>query len=221
MTDQETRDHERTAQAVLRAAGDTLAQQAGIRMADEPAPLWQLLTLVNLLSTRISASIALAAAREINTAGGTTPTNMTRLSWQERVDALGRGKYVRYDESTATRLGECAQLALDEYHGDLRGLASAAQYDRKRVLRELQRFPGIGPTGAGMFCREVQAVWPWLRPYTDRLARRGAQRLGLNTTGAELQGLVASGDMAALAAGLVAVARDDALAERVLREAGH
>lgn len=221
MTDQEPCDHERTAQAVLRVAGNTLAQQAGIRMVDEPAPLWQLLTLVNLLSARISASIALAAAGEINAAGGTTPANMARISWQERVDALGRGKYVRYDESTATRLGECAQLALDEYHGDLRSLASAAQYDQKRVLRGLQRFPGIGPTGAGMFCREAQAVWPWLRPYTDRLTRSGAQRLGLNTAGEELQRLVAPGDMATLAAGLVAVARDDALASRVLREAGH
>lgn len=205
------------AQAVVKETGTTLASEAGIRMTDKPAALWQLLVLVNLVSARISARIAMDAARELNNAGGTTPDGMASLSWQERVDALGRGHYVRYDESTATRLGECADLARDEYKGDVRRLAD--DHKRTRLTSALQNFPGIGPTGAAIFCREAQAVWPWLRPYTDKLARAGAERVGLPKDEDELGDLVEDDDMAALAAGLTHVARDEDLADRVRRAA--
>lgn len=210
---------ERTARQVLRVAGTTLAQQAGIRMADRPAPLWQLLVLANLVAARISADIAVAAARELNTAGGTTPQRMRELTWQQRVDALGRGHYVRYDESTATRLGECARIVNDTYRGDLRRMAHAVEEQRDRLENELQVFPGIGPTGAAIFCREAQHVWPWLRPYADRLARTGAERLGLPTTEEELGHLVDGDELAELTAGLVRVARDRDLAEQIARQA--
>ncbi|PSK99008.1 hypothetical protein CLV63_104232 [Murinocardiopsis flavida] len=203
------------ARAVLREAGHTLAEEARIRLADKPAPLWQLLVLVNLLSTRISADIAIAAARELNTAGGTTPHGMAGLTWQDRVDALGRAHYVRYDESTATRLGDCAAQVTDEYRGDLRRLANAAQHDRARLESRLQGFPGIGPTGAHMFCREAQDVWSWLRPYTDTLARRGAEAVGLPADEQALGRLVDGHDMARFTAGLTRVARDSGLADTV------
>lgn len=208
------------ARAVLREAGRTLAEEARIRLAHKPAPLWQLLILVNLLSTRIAADIAIAAARELNAAGGTTPHGMAELTWQDRVDALGRGHYVRYDESTATRLGECAALVADEYRGDLRRLAAAAEHDRGRLETLLQRFPGIGPTGAHMFCREAQDVWPWLRPYTDTLARRGAEAVELPTDEQALGRLVEGRDMARLTAGLTRVARDSGLAGKVRTAVG-
>ncbi|GHC73512.1 hypothetical protein GCM10007079_07540 [Nocardiopsis terrae] len=208
------------ARAVVDEAGRTLASEAGIRMADQPAPLWQLLVLVNLLSTRISARIAVAAARELNRAGATTPDGTASLGWQGRVDALGRGHYVRYDESTATRLGECADLVRDEYRGDLRRLAESAERDRSRLESGLRAFPGIGPTGAAMFCREAQAVWPWLRPYTDKLARSGAEQVGLPADEEKLGRLVDGEDMAALAAGLTRVARDGDLADRIGARAG-
>lgn len=205
------------ARAVVEEAGTTLAAEAGIRMGDKPAALWQLLVLVNLVSARISARIAMAAAHELNRAGGTTPDGMARLSWQERVDALGRGHYVRYDESTATRLGECAELAREEYGGDLRRLTDG--HERTRLMSELQRFPGVGPTGAAIFCREAQAVWPWLRPYTDELTRSGAERVGLPEDEGELGDLVEGDDMAALAAGLSRAARDEDLVDRIRERA--
>lgn len=201
------------ARAVVQEAGTTLASEAGIKMADKPAALWQLLVLVNLVSARISARIAMDATRELNKAGGTTPDGMASLSWQERVDALGRGHYVRYDESTASRLGECADLAREEYKGDLRRLAE--DHKRTRLTSGLQNFPGIGPTGAAIFCREAQAVWPWLRPYTDKLARTGAESVGLPKDEDKLGDLVEDGDMAAFAAGLTRAARDEDLADRI------
>ena len=201
------------AQAVVKESGTTLASEAGITMADKPAALWQLLVLVNLVSARISARIAKDAVRELNDASGTTPEGMASLSWQERVDALGRGHYVRYDESTATRLGECADLVREEYQGDLRRIAEDRK--RTRLSSALQKFPGIGPTGAAIFCREAQAVWPWLRPYTDKLARTGAERIGLPKDEDKLGELVEGDDMAAFAAGLTHAARDEDLADRI------
>jgi hypothetical protein len=46
---------------LLQRFGRTYAQEAGIRLADQPAPLYQLLVLATLISARISADIAAAA----------------------------------------------------------------------------------------------------------------------------------------------------------------
>jgi hypothetical protein len=105
---------------LLQRFGRTYAQEAGIHLADQPAPLYQLLVLATLISARISADIAVAAARELFAAGCRTPRAMTEASWQDRVDALGRGHYKRYDERTATMLGDGAELLTERWHGDLR-----------------------------------------------------------------------------------------------------
>src|SRR5262249_12134826 len=154
------------------------------------AALFKLLVLANLLSTRINAEIAVAAARELFEAGGGTPRGMAKLSWQECVDALGRAHYVRYDESTASRLGDMAEKVMEDYEGDLRKLPQKAGRDAERARELLQEFPGLGPVGAEIFCREGQAVWLWLRPTFDSLALKGADRIGLPTDPKRLAELV-------------------------------
>jgi hypothetical protein len=49
--------------------GRTFAREAGIKLADQPKPLYQLLVLATLLSARISAEVAVAGARELFEAG--------------------------------------------------------------------------------------------------------------------------------------------------------
>lgn len=88
----------RVARALLDRCGRSFAAEAGIRLADRPAPLYQLLVLATLLSARISGEIAVAAARELFAAGYRTPAAMSAASWQDRVDTLGRGHYRRFDE---------------------------------------------------------------------------------------------------------------------------
>jgi endonuclease III len=143
---------------LLQRFGRTYAQEAGIRLADQPAPLYQLLVLATLISARISADIAVAAARELFAAGYRTPRAMTEASWQDRVDALGRGHYKRYDERTATMLGDGAELLTERWHGDLRRLRDEADGAVGVVAGRLEEFPGIGPAGASVFLREAQAV---------------------------------------------------------------
>ena len=206
---------DRRVHALLSEAGTTYADEAGIRVGNTPAPLWQLLVLSNLTAARIKASIAVHAARELFDAGGRTPAAMAELTWQQRVDALGRAHYVRYDESTATRLGECADLVIERYGGDLRRLARDADERTDRIEELLCEFPGIGPSGARIFCREAQGVWPFLRPVLDRKALDGAGRVGLPTAPDALADMVDGEDLARFAAALVRADLDKELADRV------
>jgi hypothetical protein len=199
-----------TARTLVERHGTTYADEAGITLRDKPSPLWRLLVLSLLLSARISSDIAVAAARELSKAGYRTPRAMRDATWQQRVDALGRGHYRRYDERTATMLGETAELVLDEYRGDLRRLHADGA-----VEKDLQRFKGIGPTGAAIFCREVQGVWPDLAPYVDPVAAEGAERLGLPKSGRRLAALVDDKDLPRLVAGCVRASLDDAVVEDV------
>ena len=204
-----------TVDRLLDRAGSTYADQAGIRLADTPAPLYRVLVMSVLLSTRISADIAVAATAELVRSGMGTPERMRAASWQERVDALGRARYKRYDESTATALGEGAELMRTEYRDDLRRLRDRADRDPGAIRELLTAFPRLGPVGAEIFCREAQAVWPELRPTLDRKAIDGAKAVGLPADADELAGLVRPGQVATLASALVRVALDTDLAEEV------
>jgi endonuclease III len=188
--------------------GRTFAGEAGIKLSDQPKPLYQLLVLATLLSARISAEIAVAAAQELFKAGYATPKAMREASWQDRVDALGRGHYRRYDERTATMLGDGAELLLDRWKGDLRRLREEAKGDEREIAALLMEFPGIGPTGADIFLREVQAVWPQVAPHLDKRVLEGAGKLGLPRQAGPLAELAHSGDeLARLSAALVRVSR--------------
>ncbi|MFJ8923346.1 endonuclease [Streptomyces sp. NPDC102415] len=198
----------RTLDTLLERHGTTYAAEAGIRLRDTPQPLYQLLVLSLLLSARIRADIAVASARALYSHRLRTPRRMADATWQERVDALGEGGYRRYDERTATQLGDGALLLLDTYGGDLRRLRREADGDLDTLRAGLRRFPGIGPAGADIFLREVQTVWPEASPYLDAKALQGAERLGLPATPDKLVRLAKDEDPAVLAAALVRSALD-------------
>jgi hypothetical protein len=203
---------------LLEQQGRTFAGEAGVQLTDQPGPLYQLLVLVTLLSARITSKVAVAAARELFAAGYLSPRAMLAASWQDRVDALGRGHYRRYDFKTSTMLGDGAQLCLDRWQGDLRRLHDEATGDPAGLRRLLIEFPGIGPTGAEIFLREVQAVWPDLLPYADSKVIAGANLLHLPSSAHELVALTTPEQVAPLMSALVRVARDRKAADAVLAE---
>ena len=195
------------AAAVLSRYGTTFAEDAGIELQDAPTTLFQLMVLAELLSARIGTGIAVAASVEIRKAGWATAAAMRNAGRPSVIAALGRAGYRRYDERTATQLRDMAELVLGRYGGDLRRLGEAAEGDVARAARLVQEVKGIGPTGAAVFLREVQAVWPWVRPYLDDRARAGARRVGLPEDGGRLAELVPPDDLARFAAALVRVSR--------------
>jgi endonuclease III len=201
----------RVVRSLLKVAGSTYAEEAGIRLKDKPMPLFQLLTLCMLASKPIDATIAMQAARELFRAGLRTPQSVLKADRADMIRAFGRAHYVRYDESSATRLVDIAKAVRDDYSGDLRKIAT---HDVKSTVRLLKQFKGIGDTGADIFLREIQDVWTWVRPYFDKRAVTAARQLGLPTDVDEL-GALAPRDNARLAAALVRVSLDDELRDKV------
>ncbi|OWA11451.1 endonuclease [Streptomyces sp. CS113] len=213
-------DQRRTVRELVDAHGQTYAEEAGIRLKDTPQPLYRLLVLAHLLSARISASIAVATARALSEAGLRDARRMAGATWQQRVDALGRGGYRRYDERTATQLGEAAELLTERWGGDLRRLRDEADGDVSELRRLLQEFPGVGPTGADIFLREAQLVWPEAGPLLDRKALQGAERLRLPGDQDRVLALAGKTEPAVLAAALVRAAVDKEVAEDTLDRVG-
>ncbi|MDQ0988558.1 endonuclease [Streptomyces sp. V2I9] len=205
----------RTADALVEECGRTYAAEAGIRLRDTPQPLYQLLVLSHLLSARIRASVAVAAARALFEHGMRTPRRMTDASWQQRVDALGEGGYRRYDERTSTQLGEGAELVLDVWKGDLRRLRAEADGDGSALRAGLQQVTGIGPAGADIFVREVQGLWPETGFHVGAKGLQGAERVGLPASTARLAEVAGDRDPAVFAAALVRAALDQEIAETV------
>jgi endonuclease III len=209
----------RVVRELVDAHGRTYAEEAGIRLRDTPQPLYRLLVLAHLLSARIRGSIAVDTARALYDAGLRDPRRMAGADWQERVDALGRGGYRRYDERTATQLGEGAELLNDRWGGDLRRLRKEAAGDVAELRSLLREFPGMGPAGADIFLREAQRVWPEVAPYLDAKALSGAERLGLPKDPERVADLAGNAEPAVLAAALVRASLDKEVAEDSLRRA--
>ncbi len=177
-------------------------------------PLFQLLVLCMLASKPIDATIAMRAGHELFSDGLKTPKAVLEADRRTMINAFGRAHYVRYDESSATRLADMAQRVVDEYSGDLRDIARRGAHDVDAAKRMLKEFKGIGDTGADIFLREVQDVWTWVRPHFDKRATRTAKALGLPTDPTKL-GALAPRANARLAAALVRASLDDEVRQQV------
>jgi endonuclease III len=209
-------DPKQVARRLIDAAGVTYAEESGVRLANKPMPLFQVLVLAMLASKPIDASVATKAARELFGTGLRTPRAVLDGDRQTAIDAFGEAGYARYDESSASRLCDIATVVRDEYAGDLRNLAADCKEDRDAAVKALQQFKGIGRTGADIFMREIQDVWPWVRPYFDDRAVAAARDLGLPSRPEQLAEL-APRNNARLAAALVRVSLDPNLRDRVAR----
>jgi endonuclease III len=197
--------------------GRTYADELGLDPVT-PAGLFGLLLFAMLSSTRIRASLAVSGTQALLAAGWTTAAKMAASSWEDRARTLNESGYARYDERTASQLGEACDLLLARYDGDLRQLRSAAGEDPAREKELLQEIKGIGPTGADIFLREAQSSWSELAPYVDDRTRDEAKQLGLPTDPDELAGLVKPKDVPRLVAALVR-ARLDRDTDAIRREA--
>jgi len=82
-----------------------------------------------------------------------TPDKIIEAGWERLVEVLGRGHYVRYDFSTATKLLEI-MIELKEKYGSLAYLLTLAR-DQKEIAQWLQEFKGIGPVTTRIFLRDL------------------------------------------------------------------
>jgi len=199
-----------TAAALLERHGRTFADELGIDVAKgTPSPLYRLLCASMLMSARIGSPIAVEAARNLVKRGWRTPQKLADSSWEQRVNALNEAGYARYQERTATMLGDLTEHLLERWRGDLRRLREAAERDPKTERRLLKEFKGLGDVGVDIFFREVQVAWDELRPFADRRALDAAGRLGLSKDASKLAELVGDEDYPRLVAALVRVELED------------
>jgi len=206
--------HKRVVRRLLNVAGTTYAAEADVRIGDKPMPLFQLLVLCMLASKPIDATIAMRAGHELFSDGLKTPKAVLDAERQTMIAAFGRAHYVRYDESSATRLTEMAHRIINDYSGDLREIPRRTSNNVAAAKQMLKQFKGIGDTGADIFLREVQDVWTWVRPHFDKRATRTAKALGLPGDPEKL-GALAPRANARLAAALVRASLDDDVRRQV------
>ncbi len=205
--------------ALLDRHGLTFSKELGIAVEkNTPLPLFRLLCASLLFSARISARIAVRAAKALGKEGWTTPQKMAASTWEERAKTLNEAGYARYDERTSAMLGDTTEMLLDRYGGDLRNLREEAERDPDRERRLLKQFKGIGDVGVDIFFREVQAAWKELYPFADRRALEGARKLNLKDDAGALCRLVGEGEFPRLVAALVRV-QTEGDQEEVLEEA--
>ncbi len=190
--------------ALLELHGRTFAGEIGIPVEkNTPSPLFRLLCASLLFSTRISAELAVQAAVALAERGWTTPQKMADATRKERARTLNESGYARFDERTATMLGDTCEILLDRYRGDLRRLREEAEREPKRERSLLKELKGIGDVGVDIFFRETQSAWEELRPFADRRALDAAKRLNLGKDAEALADLVSERDLPRLAVALV------------------
>lgn len=198
---------DRTVRALLERYGETFAEEAGVDVRDTPSALFGVLTLAILGGSPVRADVSVRAARALRERGWKTPEAMARATKRGVTAALRDAGYARFVEQAAIALGRAARETRDRYGGDLRRLRREAGGDPARVRALLQAFPGIGPVGAGIFCREVQGLWDELHPCADERALRAAARLGLGRDARALARLVPRKDLPRLVSALVRAER--------------
>jgi endonuclease III len=199
-----------TARALLERHGRTFAEELRIDVSrNTPSVLYRLLCAAMLMSARIGSQIALEAARNLTRHGWRSPRKLAESTWAQRVEALNEAGYARYQERTATMLGDLTEHLLERYGGDLRKLREQAGRDPKAERALLKEFKGLGDVGVDIFFREVQVAWDELVPFADRRALDAAGRLGLPKDPRKLAGLVDTEEYPRLVAALVRAKLDD------------
>ncbi|MEW4452716.1 hypothetical protein AB1L30_08575 [Bremerella sp. JC817] len=197
------------AKAILNNHGQTYAQQAGIRLRDAPAPLFQLLSASVLMSSPVENDKALQATAALRKAALDTPKKMAEASRDTRAEVIGTHGYEQLNLQGSKQLGKTAEFLLRRYYGDLRQLRAEAGHDVAMEHRLLRQFNGVGKSGADIFLREIQGLWHEVYPYADDRVMAAARKLNLPGDAFRLSRLVARVDFPRLVAGIDRIAQSD------------
>jgi hypothetical protein len=168
-------DHDAAAVArrLVETLGGRFSAEMGIDVdrGDREVERW--LLAATLFGTRISTAIAVRTYRLMAQAGVGTLADVEARSWDELVELLDRGGYVRYDYRTATRLQQLAAAL----HGH--GIDALRKGTLDQTRAALDALPGWGPVTVSAFLRELRGVWPVVDPPLDDRAAKAAHHAGL------------------------------------------
>lgn len=163
---------------------------------DEEVDRWAL--AATLFGNRISAAVVERTYRVLAEAGVATIADAGERSWDELVELLDRGGYVRYDFRTASRLLTLARAVAAEHGGRVASLGEALR-DPAELEAALDALPGWGPMTVHVFLRELRGLWPGAELRVDDRALAGAEHLGLLSPGDRTEPLARLQRLAAVA----------------------
>ena len=164
------------ARRLVETQGGRYSTELGIDLDRGGRQIERWLLAATLFGTRISAAIAVRTYRVMARAGVPTLAEVESRRWEDLVELLDRGGYVRYDFRTATRLQKLAVVVRGRHGGRIGSLRGKSIHEIRTALDAL---PGWGPITVSAFLREMRGVWPDVEPALGERAFVAAQHLGL------------------------------------------
>ncbi len=164
---------------LLATHGQLFSEQLGIDLTTRrPRALFKWFLASMLFGARITESVAVRTYRAFERHGLVTPRAIAAADFDELLQIMAEGGYVRYDGITSRKVQGAGRRLLQDYRGDLNRLHDAAS-DADDVIHRLMAFNGVGPVTAGIFLRELRGVWPKADPPVGHLARLAAAHIGI------------------------------------------
>lgn len=144
---------------------------------DEEIFKWMIAS--TLFGARISESIARRTYQWLAVESFLRPEVMMERGWNDLVDALDTGGYVRYDFKTADKLLELSKNLKEEYGSSLNSLYETSRGQDDLVERIKGLAKGIGDVTASIFLREMLSVWD-IEPMPSELVNLAATKLKID-----------------------------------------
>lgn len=204
----------RLVRRLLDREGRGFAEASGFLVSNSPSNLYTVLYLSMLAGGRRDHRTAARLTRALRDAFDSAMRMAD--AGPDRVREVLRGAGMRAgSDRLAGTLTELAGAVADRYRGDLRRLRTEARRDATRERQLLAALPGIDNRAVDLFFREVQVIWPEIKPFVDRRALTAANRLGLGRDARELTAMTGdeSEKLAWLAGALARVDEDGSYAE--------
>jgi len=110
-----------------------------------------------LFGKPIQQEVAKKTYFEFEKEGLLSPEKILEAGWNNLVEVLDRGHYVRYDFSTATKLLEISKELKEKYESLTNLLKSAKS--KRDFEKKLQEFKGVGPVTTKIFLRDLKPIF--------------------------------------------------------------
>jgi endonuclease III len=160
----------------VKAYGRKYSEELSIEPEKEPFK-WFLASM--LFGARISEKIAINTYREFEKAGLTEPEKILTAGWDELVEILDKGGYVRYDFKTADKLLEISDNLIRSYNGKLEEVHRRAKDQKDLALKLKALGKGVGDITISIFLRELRGKWSKANPEIRGLALETLERLNI------------------------------------------
>jgi endonuclease III len=174
------RDNKGILKALIERVGGRFSAALGIDLSTRnPREIFKWFFASVLFGTKISEIIVIKTYKEFEKEGILSPADILNAGWDDLVEILDRGGYVRYDFKTATKSLNMSTELIDKYDGDLNVLHSTASEPRDLEGRLKALAKGIGDVTVNIFLREMRGIWEKADPFPSELVVTAAGHMGI------------------------------------------